>query len=120
MSEEQIHFPPIAQLLLNHDETLWQIVQAVAETDVTFYNDVSGDSLCHFCDGRLSQTANWVKGEEFTHESDCVVTKARVLIRQRALHPRVELKIHDASDELSVVNAVLHWKELMGKKDGEP
>lgn len=57
-----------------------EIVREVAETDSTRHNDVDGCMYCPYCRGFQSQH-NWlVKSEEFPHEEDCIVTKARRLV----------------------------------------
>lgn len=56
---------------------LWEIAQEVAELDST-YDDDMGDTECVYCNGDYSY-----QGKIFIHQDDCIVTKARTLVKER-------------------------------------
>lgn len=67
-------------------ETLWQIVQAVAE-GATLAEDMMGGTDCLFCTGELGYSGN------FHHTPECIVTKARELVEWRKTQPRIAVNI---------------------------
>jgi hypothetical protein len=69
-----------------------EIVQAVAETDVTYstyldFDDVHCGWCCPFCDGKVPGRMSEV--QEFPHDADCIVLKARAMVQTM---PPVEVK----------------------------
>ena len=86
-------------LILEQQETFWQIVQEVAETESEYganldFDDKYLNYYCPFCEGVIL-TSNFARGEPFPHESDCIVTKARQLMEWRKAQPCIELKIKE-------------------------
>lgn len=117
---ELVTLPPDTQVFpknyfYDEKEALWEIVKEVAEEDSTCYNDNDGRMHCPFC---TAQTSSFI--HEFPHQPDCIIMKARELIKQRELQPRVEFKFHTEAEDAMIVTRVLRWKELMrGKWDKE-
>lgn len=88
-SRELVMIPKGASIFpLIDNEALWQIAQEVAEEDVTYYDDVQAYQMCRFCDGATRDLIH-----EFPHTTDCIVTKARELIKQRKQMPQITVKL---------------------------
>jgi hypothetical protein len=94
---EPFTFPPGAQIFPNNDE-LWEIVQVVAKEDSTrtgYDRDFDDNPLTHFCPfcGNEMQHLALVNGEDFLHTANCIVTKARALVEQRSVQPKITVKV---------------------------
>jgi hypothetical protein len=70
----------------NEQEAVWEVAQAMAEEDSTYYNDNDGRMHCPFC---IAQTSSFI--HEFPHTPDCIVVKARALMAQRNNQSRKEI-----------------------------
>ncbi len=86
-SPELVHFPKGSQVypsdLWKRNEERWEIVKQVAETDSTWLNEVDGCTYCPYCNGSVSQPARFLQHEPFVHDQDCIVVKARDLMKSR-------------------------------------
>lgn len=64
------------------DNQTREIIETVAECDVTYHSDNSGEMLCPYCVAFQTQHQWLVEGKEFAHTPECIVTKARELLKQ--------------------------------------
>lgn len=62
------------------EDHIQEIIKELAETDSTYYVDNTGEIVCPFCRAFQSQQQWLVEHADFTHEPDCIVTKARTLM----------------------------------------
>jgi uncharacterized Zn-finger protein len=98
---ELIHIPPGSSIFPdNHfqqqEEKLWQIAQEVAETDSTHIAEPDGRLVCPFCSAYEGDNGTWqgfAHNDTFSHEKNCIVTKARALMEWRKAQPRIEVNI---------------------------
>jgi hypothetical protein len=61
-------------------ETLWEIAREVAEDGITIASDVVGDQYCMFCSGQQ----DYGDSNNYQHAPDCIVMKARALVKESA------------------------------------
>lgn len=114
----------------NEHETLWEIVQEVAEGNSL--HTLAGRYYCNYCEGsdnsvNLVLLAGYFENpddarekfiRQFPHQLSCIVTKARGLVERRKAQPRMEITFTQASDGTAMTNALIHWQKLIDK-DGE-
>lgn len=63
-----------------HYEAMKAIIAELATTKATFYNDTDGETECPFCSGWRDHHVKTV--DEFKHEDDCIIMKARMLVSE--------------------------------------
>jgi hypothetical protein len=99
-SKELMYIPANASIFPNdyrqRQETLWKIVQRVAERESLFFEPEAEIEQwqCPFCTG--GQTFHgYVRKEPFPHQPGCIVVKARELMEWRNAQPKITIQVHD-------------------------